>query len=334
VHTGPGLALCRIFGDARIDVYADGLMSYGPTRNPLPELVAVRVERVLHLDLVPGLKPILLTEWDVPSEIISTSAFRDVIKTMSVDGELDIEPAGSAVILGQYLAAGGLLAEAEELGLYTSMIQRCSELGHTSIVFKPHPSASAGRSSRLVAAARARGVELLVADEPALVETWFARGQVVLVVGCFSTALLTAQSLYGVPAARLGTDLMLERLTPYQNSNRIPVTLVDALVPEMSSPDENANGSVGTIELAELRDLVGAVSYAMQPELLAARRADAVKFLERHHESHARYFKRRRLTRLDLPGRLHSPLRTPLTGLARRVRRALRRLISRRRSRA
>lgn len=57
----PAQALCRIFGDARIDVYADGLMSYGPTRTTLPGMVAGRIERLLHLDLVPGVTPLLLS---------------------------------------------------------------------------------------------------------------------------------------------------------------------------------------------------------------------------------------------------------------------------------
>lgn len=46
IHVNPAQALCRIFGDARIDVYADGLMSYGPTRTALPEMVASRMRAV------------------------------------------------------------------------------------------------------------------------------------------------------------------------------------------------------------------------------------------------------------------------------------------------
>src|SRR5690348_17927762 len=52
-----------------ITVYADGLMSYGPTRNKLGLLVDSRIDRLLHLDLVPGLRPMLLTEFGVPSEV-------------------------------------------------------------------------------------------------------------------------------------------------------------------------------------------------------------------------------------------------------------------------
>ena len=61
-------------------------------------------------------------------------------------------------------------------------------------------------------------------------------------VGCFSTAMLTASSLYGLPVTRLGTELMLERLSPFQNSNRIPITLVDALIPDLASLAELDKG--------------------------------------------------------------------------------------------
>ena len=55
-----------------------------------------------------------------------------------------------------------------------------------------------------------------------------------LVVGCFSTALLTAAALLRLPVARIGTEPLLDRLTPYQNSNRVPVTIVDALLPDLA----------------------------------------------------------------------------------------------------
>ena len=50
---------------------------------------------------------------------------------------------------------------------------------------------------------------------------------------CFSTALFTARQLFDLPVASAGTELVLERLAPYQNSNRIPATLVDATVPQL-----------------------------------------------------------------------------------------------------
>ena len=63
--------------------------------------------------------------------------------------------------------------------------------------------------------------------------------------------------------------------------------------------------------MEEISALVLAVGYAMQPQRLAARRTEAAAFLAEHYETDSRYFKRRRLTRLGLPGSLPAP--TPLT---------------------
>ncbi|CAM5227819.1 hypothetical protein STENM327S_08724 [Streptomyces tendae] len=52
VHVPPALGVAQIFTDAPLTVYADGLMSYGPTRTKLAPLVGTRVERLLHLDKV------------------------------------------------------------------------------------------------------------------------------------------------------------------------------------------------------------------------------------------------------------------------------------------
>ena len=317
----PALAVCRIFADARIDVYADGVMSYGPTRSALPELVAHRIEQLVHLDLAPGLVPVLLSEWGVPAYPIDSAAFRAVLKAMAGYDDPEALEAGSVVVVGQYLAALDLLSEREELDLYASMIQRCVNAGYQQLVFKPHPSAPPGQAALLQARARTYGVHLAVSQDATLVETWFEHGRVAMVVGCFSTALLSAQSLYGVPAARLGTELLLERLTPYQNSNRIPVTLIDALVGEL--PDGRPELPAGRTQPDDLSDLVTAVSYVMQPDLLADRREQVAAYLAQHHGRRARYFKRRRLTKLDLPGQLPAgaPLRR-LQQLAGRLRRS------------
>jgi hypothetical protein len=313
VQTDPALALCRIFADARIDVYGDGLMSYGPTRNPLPDSVGARVERLLHLDLVPGVAPLLLWDWQVPGTVVSTTAFRRVIAEMtSTYAERSSDPV--VLVLGQYLAAADLLTEAEETALYVEMVVSGAQAHGGRVVFKPHPSAPRTQHLALRCAAEAAGVDLSISADTELAESWFARGGVTVVIGCFSTALLTAASCYELPVARVGTELMLDRLTPYQNSNRIPVTIVDALVPELgaSHPPET--------EVVRLDELVAAVGYAMQPRRYAGRRSAAVDFLARYPASGARYVKRQRLTRLQLPGAL--PSRPPRS----RVRRTLRRV--------
>src|SRR5690606_8233194 len=174
------------------------------------------------------------------------------------------------------------------------------------------------------------GVELTVLDTPVLAETLFARLRPALVVGCFSTALLTASAFYGLPVARVGTDTLLDRLTPYENSNRIPVTVVDALLP---GPDDAAAvaGRRGALDTDALQDLVRAVGFAMQPRILPGLRAEAERYLAARLDGRTRpYFKRRRLTSLGLPGGV--PARLGFLPRSATVRRAARTARRRRRT--
>ena len=77
--------------------------------------------------------------------------------------------------------------------------------------------------------------------------------------------------------------------------------------------------------MEEISAVVLAVGYARQPQRLAARRTEAVAFLAEHYETDSRYFKRRRLTRLGLPGSLPAPAPLPQPTIGRRLRRRLRR---------
>ena len=162
IQVNPAQALCRIFGDARIDLYGDGLMSYGPTRTVLPEMVASRIERLLHLDLVPGVTPLLLCERHIPATAIQSDSFRAVIKTMVAGRASSGDDNRVAMVLGQYLAAGGFISEREEFDLYASMITGCVAAGFSRVVFKTHPSAPAGQRAQLEAVARACDAGLVI----------------------------------------------------------------------------------------------------------------------------------------------------------------------------
>ncbi|OKH96078.1 polysialyltransferase family glycosyltransferase [Streptomyces uncialis] len=361
LQVNPALAVTRIFTGAPVHVYADGLMSYGPTRDRIDPLVGTRVRRLLHLDLVPGLVPLLLTEYGVPAEIVPTDAFLKVLAELDdadgpgvlkalagPDGEDGTDSAdspdgpdgpdgpgqeptdgpGPALLLGQYLSALEILTPDEEEDLHLRMLRGTVALGHRRIVFKPHPTAPADRSRRLEEEAGALGARLTVLDTPVLAEVLYRRTRPALVVGCFSTALLTASAFHGLPVARVGTELLLERLAPYQNSNRVPVTLVDALLPELDDQDAVRAQAMdrSPARTAELNDLVTAVGYAMQPKLHPGRRADAERYLSRHlDERTRRYFKRRRLTALGLPGALPAQFAfVPRSAAVRRVARRAR----------
>ncbi|MCQ4082532.1 alpha-2,8-polysialyltransferase family protein [Streptomyces sp. RB6PN25] len=326
VHVEPALALVQLFPSATVDVYADGLMSYGPTRNKLEPLVTTRIRRLLHPDLVPGLRPLLLSEYGVEPQVVPTAAFVDVLEELAKATPLG-EPAGEgpAVLLGQYLAVLGILTADEEERLHVRMLRGAAARGHRTIVFKPHPSAPARWSRRLEKEAADLGVELTVFDEPVLAEVLFQQLRPALVVGCFSTALFTASALYGIPVARTGTDLLLRRLTPYQNSNRVPVTIAEALLPALDPREDAAE----PLTVPELTALLRAVGFCMQAKAYPKLRVETVRYLARHRDRRTRrYFGRRRLVALALPGGIPSGLAfLPRSPLVRRVARRTFRLL-------
>lgn len=336
----PAQTLCRLFPGAAVDVYADGLMSYGPTRFRLDPQLGMRVRRVLHLDLVPGLEPLLLTEFGVRVELVPTEPFLKVLaelaeataETVTTGGAAaPAEPAETAeppaLLLGQYLSALDLMSPAEEEELHVSMVRGAHALGHRELVFKPHPGAPAAYCRRAREEAERLGARLTVIAAPVLAETLYQRLRPALVVGCFSTGLLTAATLYGLPVARTGTDAVLATLTPYPNSNRVPLALVDALLPDLADAEAVRAWTPPTPEQvrAEPTALLTAVGFTMQPQILAARRPAAEAYLARHLTPRTwRYFTRRRLTSLGLPGGI--PAQLSFLPRSRTVRRAVRRM--------
>jgi hypothetical protein len=326
IQVNPALAVAQIFTGVPVDVYADGLMSYGPTRSKIDPLVGSRIRRLLHLDLVPGLAPLLLTEFGVAPEIVPTDVFLKVLGEIGTATpelpELTALPSGGAMLLGQYLSALSILTPEEEEQLHVTMLRGAVREGHRQVVFKPHPTAPARYSRALEEEAGRLGVELTVVDVPLLAEVLYERTRPALVVGCFSTALFTAREFYGLAVARTGTDLLLERLTPYQNSNRVPVTLADALLPDLET------GRVPDPDQDDVAGLVTTIGFMMQAQIYPERRADAERYLSAHLAPYTqRYFKRRRLTSLGLPGGLPVQLAfLPRNATARRVVRQVRAL--------
>ncbi|MEU0964765.1 polysialyltransferase family glycosyltransferase [Streptomyces sp. NPDC005917] len=327
IQVNPSLSLTQMFTGAPVTVYADGLMSYGPTRNKIDPLVGTRVDRVLHLDLVPGLKPLLLTEFGVPGEVVPTSAFTKVLAELAPSGDELPQIEEPALLLGQYLSALDILSPEQEEDLHVRMLKGAVELGHTKIVFKPHPSAPARYVRTLEQEAEKLGVDLTVLDTTVLAEVLYQKMRPALVVGCFSTALLTASTLYGLPTARIGTDTLLDKLTPYENSNRVPVTVVDALLPSLT--DRTAvEEQRALLSVEELGELICAVGFAMQPKIYPQLRQETERYLTKHlNDTTVRYFKRKRLTSLALPGGLPAQLSfLPRNATVRRMARKARNL--------
>ncbi|MFI9187589.1 polysialyltransferase family glycosyltransferase [Streptomyces goshikiensis] len=334
----PAQSLCQLFPGAAVDVYADGLMSYGPTRVRLDPQIGMRVRRVLHLDLVPGLEPLLLTEFGVPAELVPTEEFLKVLAELAAVAPDGARPPASeeapALLLGQYLSALDLISPVQEEELHAEMVRGAFALGHRELVFKPHPSAPALYARRAEAEAERLGARLTVLDSPVLAEVLYQRVRPALVVGCFSTGLLTAATLFGLPVARAGTKTVLGRLSPYQNSNRVPLTVVDALLPDLADTDAVRGWSApGPEEVSSrLGGLLSAVGFAMQPRILVEHRGAAEAYLTRHLDEHTwRYFSRRRLASQGLPGGI--PARLTFLTRSPAVRRAVRQVRRVRRTR-
>ncbi|WP_051441970.1 polysialyltransferase family glycosyltransferase, partial [Arthrobacter sp. H14] len=303
VHVNPGIALARIFSEATLTVHSDGLMVYGPTRAPLGLDISQRLDALLYLDLVPGLQPQLLREHQTTTTAIPREFLRTVVDELAEvsAGVPTDNGTRTALILGQYLTELQLIDRAEEAELHRSMLEAAAGLGIKRCVFKPHPSAGRKATHDLAAAAAELGIEFVVLDLAVPAEVVLARLRPDAVVGAFSTAMATARFLFGIKTVAVGTELMLERLTPYENSNRIPVTIIDAvLLRGLEAPAEAYN-----IQEGQLQPLVDAVAYCMQPVNLAALRPQVMAYLNAAAGTdQLRYFKRRRLTALDLPGSL------------------------------
>lgn len=275
----PSQWLVQVFHDSPITVISDGLMSYGPTRNRLSLTVGQRIEALVHFDLVPGVRPVLLHELGVPVRAIPNES---VIKTFAdlADGIRAERPDRSQVtvglesdvptglVLGQYLADLRLLTAEEEGELQAGLVTAAVDAGARRILFKPHPAAPPGSVETVRRAAAEAGVELELVTDLAPAEVLISQLAPVVVAAAFSTALMTSRTLYDCRIVSAGTEVLLRRLRPYQNSNRIPVTIIDALT-RSDSPYRSS---------WELQTLVDAVAHAMQPRLLADLRGGAQTF--------------------------------------------------------
>ncbi|HEX2315533.1 MAG TPA: alpha-2,8-polysialyltransferase family protein [Thermomonospora sp.] len=309
IQSNPARALAAIFQDAAITIYSDGLAAYGATRATPPPGVGSRVTRLLHLDLVPGLTPQLLAEYGARAERLPGEAFLAVLEEVCAEIEPLFTRHGplgddTALIVGQYFSELEILTAEEEDRLHLQMLRGVVARGHRTVLFKPHPHSPPRLFRALEAEAGRLGARLVVIDDPVPAEAWFARARPALVVGICSTAMMTAQRLFGIPAATMGVRYLLKQLQPYANSNRIPATIVDAMLPRLTPAGELHDPMVGPGEVAtRLVPLVAAVAYCMQPSRRGDLRQAAIEYLSGFDfDSLPRRYFRPQLAVLGLPG--------------------------------
>ena len=312
----PAGVLTQIFTTAKISVHSDGLMSYGPVRNPLSLPQYQRLSTIYYTDLLPGITPRQLAEHSPDRVVLPAADLKSVIEDMAAEVAPELAAADladpvpdAAMVLGQYLAQIDLITAEEELDLHLQMIDEVKARGLSTVIFKPHPTSARTTIEPLRQRSHELGLEFVLADVPLLAEIVIATTRPQLVVSCYSTGLATARALFGTATAAIGTSMMLQVLAPYQNSNRIPLTIVDAL-------------HTGGHALQDLGPLIDAVTYCMQSETASHLRGNAIEFLESAVSGEdMKYFKRKRLSKLDLPGQLEIPRhRKGLSSAKRRLR--------------
>ncbi len=307
IQTPPARTILNVFAESPATVYAEGLMSYGPTRDPLNHGMWARIDRVLHLDLIEGLVPVLLSEYGIPAEVVDAGAFRAVVAELAGTAKGGAEP--YALVLGQYLAELGLTTAAAEAALYGDLVDAAAARGLPRVVYKPHPSAPPSYREVLQRRAEAAGVRFEVCDDPVPAEVLYERDPPALVLGCFSTGLVTAARYWRIPVAATGTRPVLASLPRFEDSNRIPLLLVDLTVPRV----EPAAGTARIVparepSVAVVQRMVATVAYCMQWRARARWRDDAVAHLRDPADPVRAYVPRRRLRDLMLPGGVPVPL--------------------------
>ncbi|MFG2297657.1 polysialyltransferase family glycosyltransferase [Streptomyces sp. NPDC048603] len=319
IQVKPAQTLVQIFSDAIVTVYADGVMTYGPTRNDLHRDIHARTSRVLYLDLIPRLVPMLLTEYRIPSQPVDTRAVLGLMAELTRECRPLLDAAipphmlqrgqDTAVLLGQYLSALNILTEEEEEQLHLRMFEAAVGMGFRSVIFKPHPSAPSNLADTLTLAAHQAGVDFLVLDAPVLAETIFEYLKPRFVIGCFSTGLFTARSLYGIGVGQIGALEVIRRMRPYENSNRIPVTITHALLPDLEAPNSGMDriGDAAYVT-GELSSYVSTVGFCMQPKRYAFLRPIAEQYIAscvpvwNDRPELAMHFNDKTRDKLELPG--------------------------------
>ncbi|MEJ1089689.1 polysialyltransferase family glycosyltransferase [Microbacterium sp. Mu-80] len=294
-QVAPARTLMALFDRARLGVIGDGLMTYSPIRARLPRQITERVARVVYPDVVAGVEPLVFAETDALRVPVPAPAFGAVLREAgecAPDDALDALVDGgsrTALVIGQYLAALGLVSAAEERAMQMAMIDRVAGAGAERIVFKPHPAAPPSGIATLAERAADRGMAFATFTGPQPAEYAALRLGATDVAAAFSSALPTMRALHDARIHAVGAETMLARLTPYENSNRMPVTIVDAMT-----------RGIGEGRMQQLVDTVG---YAMQPEIVAHLRPRAVQFLASSSDAEReRYVPAGRLRALGLPG--------------------------------
>lgn len=272
LHLSPARSLAVAFPAAPIEVYVDDLAAWAPTPVVLEDEVATRVQRLVHLDLWPGVAPRLLAETGRGTTALDPGELRALARELPAPEHGGDEGTRFAVVVEEDLQGYGLSEdEAAELARRQVALARAHGADRVVVVHDPVPVL--GTESDLLAEA---GAEELDGAAVALA-TVLALDPVVVIAS--SSALL---SLGRRPAVAVQPEDVLRRLRPWGHPARVPLVLT-ALRHGRYADNDPAQAEA-------TQQLVDALSHAVQP-VLHAGLADRSRGLRIEHPAlAARYY--------------------------------------------
>ncbi len=226
IQVSPAQVMVQLFGSAKINIYADGVMCYSPTRVDLPQSILSRINNVYYIDLITDVKPLLLLEAHPTYIPIDANSLKPVFKSLE-NKITKSNQKKNVLIIGQYLADLNLVSHEEEIEYYYSMLLKAYDEYHDSVnyIFRMHPSCIQNYKYALRAKAMEDGISVSFDEDYMPVECRYNSDNLEKVYGVFSTSLFTLSKLTTAKIQSMHCEDFYEKLTPWFNSNRVPVVL-------------------------------------------------------------------------------------------------------------
>ena len=199
----------NLFFNAKISIFSDGMMTFGPLRGDIYKLnLDKRIDSLFYEDLCDGIVPKYLPEIKIK------------VKKIKVEyPPLDKNDDNKVLIALQSLSYSRILNKEEEFCFYKKYINEiCRLYCDKKIYILPHPN----NSSMLLKSIHGNNIEYL--DNTLSGEEYVKKYGITTVASVFSTLMFRVRKM-GVKCFSFGTDEIYLKLSPFENSNRIPIIL-------------------------------------------------------------------------------------------------------------
>lgn len=302
-------AVARAWPDAAITLHGDGLAVLSPTPSDLDAGLVDRAGELLFTELLPGLRPLLLLERDLPTRPIPLAAvgaaadrFAGHAGAPALPDDVATTLAGATVCLALAgpLPNLGKAHAAESTRLAGRMVRAAQDGGATALVLAPSPGVDAAWSALLQDTARTEGLRCAILPTSWPAEVAHALLSPRLTVAVASPALPFLQRERGARVRSVATGRLLPRLDSASDPARIPLAVIDATLRRgVPAPADEEK----THSPARLQRVLDALGFGVAPQLLPSLREEAARTVRQEPALRDAYLPRKRLKKLRLVGR-------------------------------